>query len=397
MLSVIIVNYNVKYFLEQCLFSVFKAGKGIAMEVIVVDNNSTDGSAQYIQSIFTRVRYHVSQKNLGFAKACNYGLKLSLGSHILFLNPDTILPEDSLVKCIHFLDTHTNTGALGVRMLDGSGNFLKESKRGNPTVMNSFFKLSGLSSLFPGSKSLSGYHLGHLDEHQTHPVDILSGAFMMMHKRTLDLTGGFDEQFFMYGEDIDLSYRIQKAGYHNYYFPEVSIIHFKGESTAKKSFRYVMDFYKAMGIFERKHYKDSIGVVYRFFIETAIFLIAVFSLLYKIASQIFDGVYNFLAGGKATLFKKNQVLLLSGSQEATTAARQIVESTGIKVSISNETLAGITNNCPVILCEDDELSFKRIIHLLDEQKRTNAMIYANGSRSIVGSPGKNKAGKTIPH
>lgn len=275
LLSVIIVNYNVKHFLEQCLFSVSKAISGLKAEVIVIDNNSADNSVEYLEPKFPEVRFLRNTENLGFAKACNQGLKFAQGRYILFLNPDTIVPENCFHQCIAFLDEHPNTGALGIKMLDGSGKFLKESKRSFPSPLTSLYKLFGLSRLFPRSRVFSKYHLGHLDEDKDHEVDVLAGAFMMIRKEVLGKVGGFDETFFMYGEDVDLSYRIQKAGFSNYYFAGSRIIHFKGESTRKGSLNYVRLFYKAMSIFVRKHYGGSKAGIFNFLIHIAIWIRAV--------------------------------------------------------------------------------------------------------------------------
>lgn len=271
-LSVIIVNYNVRLFLEQSLCSVQKAVAGMQAEIILIDNNSTDGSLDYLQPRFPAVRFIANTVNVGFGKACNQGLKEAKGEYILFLNPDTIVAEDCFEKCISFFIAHPDAGAVGVKMLDGSGEFLKESKRSFPSPATSLYKLSGLSKLFPTSRTFSNYHLGHLDENKEHEVDVLAGAFMMIRKEVLDKTGGFDEVFFMYGEDVDLSYRIQKAGYKNYYFPGTEIIHFKGESTKKGSMNYVRMFYNAMSIFVRKHYGGNKAGVFNFFIHLAIWL-----------------------------------------------------------------------------------------------------------------------------
>jgi O-antigen biosynthesis protein len=274
-LSVIIVNYNVKHFLEQCLFSVRKAIAGIQSELIVIDNNSADNSLEYLEPRFREVVFLKNKENLGFAKACNQGLQRAKGKYILFLNPDTIVPEDCFQKCISFLESHPRAGALGIKMLDGSGKFLKESKRSFPSPLTSLYKLFGLSRIFPRSKIFSKYHLGHLDENKDHEVDVLAGAFMMVKKEVLDKVGGFDETFFMYGEDVDLSYRIQKAGFTNHYFSGSSIIHFKGESTRKGSLNYVRLFYKAMSIFVRKHYGGSKAGIFNFLIHIAIWIRAV--------------------------------------------------------------------------------------------------------------------------
>ena len=260
-LSIVIVNYNVKELLASCLESLQKACREIRAEVLVVDNNSTDDSADVLPARFPYVHFTALTENKGFAVACNIGWKQSAGAYVLFLNPDTWVPEDGLLKCIGFMETHTDCGALGVRMINGKGAFLKESKRGFPGVVNSFCKMSGLTRLFPNSRIFAGYYLGHLPEKKTNPVDVLCGAFMMVRRTVLEKTGGFDERYFMYGEDIDLSYQILLSGYRNYYFPEVTITHYKGESTNKKSRAYFDHFYGAMALFVQKYYRSG----FRFF------------------------------------------------------------------------------------------------------------------------------------
>jgi len=283
-LSVIIVNYNVKHFLEQCLISVQKAIDVLPedssldnAEIIVIDNCSSDNSIPYLSPNFPAVRFIANKENLGFAKACNQGLKIARGKYILFLNPDTIIPEDCFQKCISFFDSHPQAGALGIRMLDGSGKFLKESKRSFPSPLTSLYKLFGLAKIFPRSAVFSNYHLGNLDENKDHEVDVLAGAFLMVKKEVLDKVGSFDEIFFMYGEDVDISYRIQKSGYINYYFAQSSIIHFKGESTRKGSLNYVRMFYNAMSIFVRKHYGGGKAGIFNFLIHVAIWFRAAMS------------------------------------------------------------------------------------------------------------------------
>ncbi|HVG42448.1 MAG TPA: glycosyltransferase [Chitinophagaceae bacterium] len=280
-LSVIIVNYNVRYFMEQCLHSVCRASSGMQVQVIVVDNNSTDGSIEYLRPKFKSVQFVCNKENAGFAKACNQGVAQATGSFILFLNPDTLLAEDTFKTCIDFFTNQPLAGALGVRMIDGSGQFLKESKRSFPSPFTSLYKLFGLAKLFPKSPLFSRYHLGHLSNNENHEVDVLAGAFMMIRKEVLDKIGGFDETFFMYGEDVDLSYRIQKEGYKNYYIADTDIIHFKGESTKRGSLNYVRMFYKAMSLFVKKHYGGSRAALFNFFIQTAIFLRAMLSAISK--------------------------------------------------------------------------------------------------------------------
>ncbi|HRS54762.1 MAG TPA: glycosyltransferase family 2 protein, partial [Bacteroidales bacterium] len=230
-LSIVIVNYNVKYFLAQCLSSVEKAIENIDAEIFVVDNNSVDGSVQMIKNKFPKIHLISNNKNVGFAKANNQAIKLAKGQYILLLNPDTVLETDTLLKVVNFMDEHPDAGALGVKMVNGKGKFLPESKRSLPTPWVAFYKISGLSSIFPKSKIFGKYHLGYLDKNKINKVDVLSGAFMLIRKEVLDKIGLLDENFFMYGEDIDISYRITQAGYNNYYYPETRIIHYKGEST----------------------------------------------------------------------------------------------------------------------------------------------------------------------
>lgn len=258
LLSIIIVSYNVKYFLEQCLYSVQKATAvcGIPSEVIVIDNQSTDGTISYLQQKFPAVVFVSNKENVGYARANNQGWSQAKGDVVLFLNPDTIISEESLKQSLEVLDQYKDVGAVGVRMVDGSGEFLPESKRGLPTPAASFYKLTGLIRLFPHSEKIAHYYMGHLDSKKNYEVFVLAGAFMMVRKSVLEKTDGFDEQFFMYGEDVDLSYRIQKAGYKNVYIGKTSIIHFKGEST-RKDIKYVKRFYSAMRIFAQKHFPQQ--------------------------------------------------------------------------------------------------------------------------------------------
>ena len=285
-LSVIIVSYNVTHFLEQCLHSVHAASSGIATEIFVVDNASVDGSIQMVKEKFPGVICIENSENQGFAKANNQAIRKSKGEYILLLNPDTIVETDTFSKVIAFMDSHADAGGLGVTMVDGTGKFLPESKRGLPTPMVAFYKIFGFARLFPTSKIFGKYHLGYLDKDKTHQVDILAGAFMLMRKSVLEQVGLLDEAFFMYGEDTDLSYRIIKAGYHNYYFPETRIIHYKGESTKKGSLNYVFVFYNAMIIFARKHYTAKNARLFAFFINIAIYFRAFLSILSRVLKNI---------------------------------------------------------------------------------------------------------------
>lgn len=242
----------------------------ISGEIIVVDNNSSDGSHKTLPQRFMDLKFILNKENLGFAKACNQGFKISSGKYVLFLNPDTTVPEDTLLSCIAFFETHHEAGAVGVRMINAKGKFLKESKRGFPSPSASFYKLFGLAAIFPHSKTFAKYYQGHLPETAICSVEVLSGAFMMIRAEVFKKVNGFDEDFFMYGEDIDLSFRINKAGYKNYYLGNTVITHLKGGSTTFNA-RYVKDFYDAMKLFVRKHYADK-PALYRAFLNTGISL-----------------------------------------------------------------------------------------------------------------------------
>ncbi len=293
-LSIIIVNYNVKHFLEQCLISVFNACANIQSEIFVVDNNSVDGSCAMVKERFPKVKLLENKKNYGFSYANNQAIKQAKGEYILLLNPDTVVEEDSFEKCIQFMDINSDTGGLTVKMIDGKGNFLPESKRALPTPTVSFYKIFGFASLFPKSKKFAKYYLGHLNENEINEIEILPGAFMFLRKKVLDKTGLLDEEYFMYGEDIDLSHRITKAGYKNYYYPNTAIIHYKGESTKKGSLNYVYIFYKAMMIFAQKHFSHKNAKAFSFLINLAIYFRAFLAVLSRFTKNIFLPTLDFL-------------------------------------------------------------------------------------------------------
>lgn len=286
-LSVIIVNYNVQYFLENCLRTVEVAAEKLGdCEVFVVDNNSVDGSMKMVKELFPNVIRIENKENVGFSKANNQAIRKSLGEFVLLLNPDTVVEENTFLNCYSFMKANPDAGGLGVSMVDGRGIFLPESKRGLPTPDVAFYKIFGLSTLFPKSKRFGKYHLGYLPNDEINQIDVLSGAYMWLRKEVLDKVGLLDENFFMYGEDIDLSYRITLGGYKNYYFPEARIIHYKGESTKKSSINYVFVFYKAMIIFARKHFSQKNAKLFSFLINFAIYLRATLAVLVRFIKQI---------------------------------------------------------------------------------------------------------------
>ncbi|MBS4039731.1 MAG: glycosyltransferase family 2 protein [Flavobacteriales bacterium] len=254
-LSVVILNYNVRYFLEVCLYSVQKALEGLDAEIIVVDNASKDGSAKMIRKKFPEVIFVENSENVGFPRGNNQGVALAKGEYVCILNPDTIVSKDTFVKLLDFAESKFNLGIVGCKLIDGTGKFLPESKRGIPTPWVALTKILGLYQWFPTSKSFNQYYAMHVKENQTHPVDVLVGAFMLMKRSLYQKMGGFDEKCFMYSDDIDLSYRVLQKGYENYYMPSTLVIHFKGESTVKDR-NYVMRFQEAMGYFYQKHFKQ---------------------------------------------------------------------------------------------------------------------------------------------
>jgi len=362
--------------------------KNIEGEIIVVDNNSSDGSGDFFQNKFPQVNFILNKTNSGFAKANNQALKISKGEYILFLNPDTIVPEDCFEKCISFINSKKNNIALGIRMIDGSGNFLKESKRGLPEPATSFYKLSGLSKIFPHSRIFSKYHLGYLSENENHEVDVLAGAFMMIPKKILDKTNGFDEDFFMYGEDIDLSYRIQKAGFKNYYFAQSCIIHFKGESTKKGSLNYVKMFYTAMSVFVKKHYGSRQAGLFSFIIHIAIFMRAAVAVGSSLMKPKWEGEKESLKKGD------NYSILIIGNEHEFEEAKKVMNDSGKRGILyyriepcKDEMTDTVTlpAHHEIVFCEG-VLSFKAIIEIIQKfHGRINSRIFSQGSHRIIGS------------
>lgn len=258
-ISIIIVNYNVREFLRGALESVRRslAASGLTGEVMVVDNASRDGSQEMVRRDFPEVKLYALESNVGFGRANNVGLRDAKGDYLLILNPDTILGEDTLRVTIDFMRSHPNCGVSGCKLLNADGSFQVSCRRGFPTPWASFTKLFGLSSIFPNSPLFAQYNLTHLPVDETYEIDALAGAFMMLSREAFEKTGGFDEDYFMYGEDIDLSYRIKKAGMSVYYVHSTSTVHFKGESTRRSTLNEVKVFYEAMHVFVKKHYGAS--------------------------------------------------------------------------------------------------------------------------------------------
>ena len=261
-LSVVILNYNVRYFLELCLQSVEAALKGIPSEIIVIDNNSKDGSCAMVKSKFPSVTIIENNSNVGFSKANNQAVRVAKGEYVCILNPDTVVAEDTFESVLNFAENQINLGIIGCRLIDGSGEYLPESKRNIPHLNIAIKKLVGNSE---------GYYANHVKEFDTAKVDILVGAFMLLKRSLYNSLGGFDEDYFMYGEDIDLSFKSLKKGCDNYYFGNTSIIHYKGESTQKNSV-YLKRFYGAMQVFYKKHFKSNVLLDFGFFLGISLMI-----------------------------------------------------------------------------------------------------------------------------
>lgn len=346
--SVVIVNYRVKYFLEQTILSTQEALNGLKGEIIVIDNDSGDDSIEYLKSKFKDVIFIENAANVGFARANNMGFDIASGKYTLILNPDTIIGEKTIHDCIGWYKSHPDCGGIGVMMIDGNGNFLPESKRAFPTPWVSFCKIFGLSSIFPYSKYFAKYHLRYLDKSKPHQIDILAGAFIFIKTDILKRCNGFDTDFFMYGEDIDLSYRITELGYRNYYIP-TPIIHYKGESTKKNSMKYVRVFYEAMLIFFKKHYPHY-GKVYSLLIKFAIVLRALIAASKRLLPSL---------KGNSTL-NYNEIFLITN--QATSIIRQLPENCSYTIvdRLSNLSIES-NRNRKLVIFDNRICSYQSII------------------------------------
>ncbi len=306
-LSIIIVNYNVKEFLLNLIDSIKKASSGMSVEIIVVDNASEDGSIESLRENHPDVVLIENKENLGFGKANNIGLEKANGKYLLMINPDTIVREDTLTKMISFFESHPDAGMAGCKVLNPNGTLQLACRRSFPGPWTSFTKVTGLSTLFPKSKLFAKYNLTYLDENQTYEVDAISGSFMMMKKEVYNKVGGFDPQFFMYGEDLDLCYRVQQAGYKVYYYHETEIIHYKGESTKRSSIDETRVFYDAMKLFVQKHLSTSFIV--EFILRFAIFLRRLFAFANHYRLPIMAAVFDFIIFSAAVYIAEKTYLV----------------------------------------------------------------------------------------
>lgn len=393
-LSVIIVNYNVKYYLDQCIRSVLRAFEEMntPAEIIVVDNHSADGSVDYLeqrypQKLYPMVRFVRSAHNLGFARANNIAIRQSRGEYVLLLNPDTIVGEDALKASVDFMDAHEDAGAVGVRMLGAQGRRAMESRRGLPTPMVSFFKMLGFCNRWPHHRLFGKYYMGYLPWDEPCQIEVVSGAYCMLRRKALDEVGLLDEDFFMYGEDIDLSYRVLKGGYHNYYLP-VDILHYKGESTQKSSFRYVHVFYEAMLIFFRKHY-SGMTFLLSLPIKTAIYAKALMALAGMLSERMRKSLGFFAPSAEGA-----QHYVFVGSLEMQDACRDIARRLGLDAEFhDSEVLEDKSEatwsekNDNVLVLDADSMSYadmlKRMSRLSDMNVNVTLGTYSKEIGKII--------------
>ena len=381
-LSVIILNYNVRYFLEQCVLSVQAALQHIDGEIIVIDNNSSDDSCQMMKKRFPHVKLIENKENLGFPKGNNIGVAEAKGEYICILNPDTVVSEDTFEKILNTKNWQLNTGIVGCKLIDGTGNFLSESKRSIPTPWVAFTKVFGLYKFFPKVKLFNQYYGQHLSENQSGNVEILVGAFMLMKRDLYNEVGGFDENCFMYSDDIDLSYRVIKKDKINYYFAETTVIHYKGESTVKDG-TYMKRFQEAMDYFYSKHFKRSVF----------------FSLFMKIGSLFFAFVKKNKTGPSNR--KVDNYILISENELLKEHLEKLLGKNVKRLSTSfkNELpslLKGLNANIELIF-DKNVLPFSTIISAMElyKNEKVTFKIIPNQSNFIIGSNSSNDRGEVV--
>ncbi len=381
-LSVIILNYNVRFFLEQCVASVQEALTNIDSEIIVVDNNSSDDSCEMIKSRFPNVKLIKNNSNLGFPKGNNIGVAQAKGDYICILNPDTVVAEDTFNRILAFAEKQENLGIVGCKLIDGSGNFLPESKRGIPTPFVALTKIFGLYKLFPNWKLFNRYYAQHLSENETGRVDILVGAFMIMKRNLYNEIGGFDENCFMYSDDIDLSFMALKSGKNNYYFHETSVIHYKGESTVKDGL-YMKRFREAMQFFYKKHYKSS----------------PLFDFFMKIGT-LFFALIKKNQGNRKPIEVDDYILISEDENLSNKLEKQLNKKLIWETKLDSNTLFSHRNKSKKqieILIDNNSFSFKSIISFLETHKNQGFTfkIIPKNTLFMIGSNNSNDRGIVV--
>ena len=376
-LSIIILNYNVRYFLELCVLSVQKAIQNIDAEIIVIDNNSSDDSCQMMKSRFPNIKLIENKENSGFPKGNNIGVAQAKGEYICILNPDTVVADDTFAKILDFVTSSAvekeNLGIVGCKLIDGTGNFLPESKRGVPVPFVAFAKIFGLYKL---SNYFGKYNAQHLSENQTGKVDILVGAFMVMKRELYNEIGGFDEKCFMYSDDIDLSYMALQKGKSNYYFHETTVIHYKGESTVKDGI-YMKRFQQAMNFFYKKHFKVSIF----------------FSIFMKVGIVFFSFVKMFQGKPKQKNKPDNYILISNNQKLQDKLEKQFKK----RVKLEPLSQSFSQNKTLEVIFDNNFIDFKTIIHILEtnKNKKITFKILPQFSDFIIGSNSSNDRGEVI--
>ncbi|WP_064715259.1 glycosyltransferase family 2 protein [Flavobacterium succinicans] len=382
-LSVIILNYNVRYFLEQCVLSVQKALENIEGEIIVVDNASSDDSCTMMQTRFPEVKLIQNSENLGFSIGNNIGVAAAKGEYLCILNPDTVVAEDTFLKVLAFAEAQKNLGIVGVKLIDGSGNFLPESKRGVPTPWVAFTKIMGLYRWFPSVSIFTKYYAQHVHPDQTGKVDILVGAFMFLPRELYLEVGGFDENCFMYSDDVDLSYQVLQKGKDNFYFHNTTVLHYKGESTIKDG-TYMKRFQEAMRFFYQKHFRVSF--FFEIFMELGIFL---FSIL-----KMFQGKPKHKKEFSAyCLFSDDEKV----AQELQLALGKKVAFRAFKGEKMVNSSSFIKEKGVEILLDNNYISFRECISFLESLKNRGFAfkILPKSSNFLIGSDNNNERGTVL--
>ena len=362
-ISVVIVNYNVKYYVGQCIDSVRRALCGIDAEIVVVDNHSRDGSVEYLSKM-EGVRIIESGHNLGFSKANNIAIRQSTAEYVLMLNPDTIVAEDTIRTIIDFADSHPKVGGIGVKMHNDWGTIARESRRGLPSPMTSFYKIIGLSKRHPAHSKYGRYYMGWLPWDSAQRVEVISGACFLLRRKALDEVGLLDEDFLMYGEDVDLSYRLLKGGWENWYVP-ADIVHYKGESTQKTSFKYVHVFYNAMLIFMRKHYSHLSWIVV-WPLQLAVYFIAFLTLV----NALFKRMRKSLGFSKRYVCELPTMYFI-GNEEMKARCREIAVRRGIECV---DDLPNNANRLLVVVYDAAEHSYKDLVDIMEKSSRQNVRL-----------------------
>jgi len=382
-LSVIILNYNVRYFLEQCVLSVQEAVSAMDAEIIVVDNNSSDDSCLMMQERFPSIKLIQNKENFGFPKGNNIGVKEAKGKYICILNPDTVVAEDTFAKILAFAEEKQDLGIVGCKLIDGKGNFLPESKRGIPTPWVAFTKVLGLYKFFPKWKIFNQYYAQHINENENGKVEILVGAFMLMKQELYEDLKGFDEDCFMYADDIDLSYRVLQKQKTNYYFAETTVLHYKGESTIKDE-KYMKHFQEAMNFFYNKHFRKSL--FFSSFIQIGIWFFSFIKMFQgkpkrkPLPEKYIFYSSNSILSEKLPSILKNKVLFLDFKKEKMVNSSHVFKGKRVEIILDNQ-----------------YVSFKKCIKIIETLKDKNVTfkIFPKKTNFIIGSNSRNDRGQIV--